>query len=891
MAVVATAIAPPRAPLTLISRKRLGDLAGRVEKSRVTMICAPAGYGKTCAMLLWRDAIAAKGRTVLWLAARAGITNIDDFVASLSAAATDAGLAWPDVTKHPTPMALLAALAGGASGRLVLILDDAQFLPDDVHAFIEQMIASARDALTTIIASRSRSTVRLGRLRSLGMLLEVDARDLAFSVAEAAEFLAINGRTVIDLRIVEQLVADTLGWPAGIVMACSLDHADWSQIPDSPTRPSGLRREFEEYFAEEVMLPQTLDIRNFIADTAVLEDLTPSACAAVTAHETSRKMLEDVADMGLFLAATDQERGSYRYHPLFREMVLRRMTDIMPTRAFELHRRASIHYAGAGQSRLAIDHAEQAGDTIFLADQLDALAETLTYTGYLYGIDELASDMPWHILSVRPSLLLALAWRRIRRLAFQSAANLIDAAEVCVATLQQSGAFDDYDTKRFGRLIEHRRIMLDAAMDDMATVERRANVLLAEFGDDEPYLSCTLLAQLMTARRELYHFHDMLRMEAETRKALGRPGSDFASIALKASVAPTLMVQGKTETARDMLREALALAQSIQGEGSGLAALPALPLAELLYNEGNLEEARTLVDGYLATVRQWGFVDQLAAGHLIKARLLSADGDLKGALAGLVEAHLVAIECGLDRLRAFVVSEQVRMLLKNGQIKAAQAAFDAGDLNVTDEPVPTMNPTRRNESIAVAWLRLEMQNHRLVRARKVAKRWSEFVRRNGATRSAILFELLIAEIAVLGGDRSEARRAVREAVTLAAPMGWNRIFHDEGEAIGSLLVDAYGHGPSLDSVPDRFAARLVAEFNGTPELETEDDYGLSSKLVGREIEILHMVGGGLRNREIGDRLGLTEGTVKWYMQQIYDKLGVRRRPQAVMRARQLGILA
>ncbi|OYY72953.1 MAG: helix-turn-helix transcriptional regulator [Sphingomonas sp. 28-63-12] len=842
-------------------------------------------------MLLWRDAIVAQGRTVLWLAARAGITSIDDFVVSLSAAAADAGLVWPDVANHPSAKALLAALAGGQSGRLVLILDDAQFLPDDVHLFIEQMIASGRDSLTTIIATRGRSAIRMGRLRSLGMLLEVDARDLAFSVAEAAEFLAVNVRKVVDLAVVEQLVADTLGWPAGIVMACSLDHTDWSQTLDSPTRPSGLRREFEEYFAEEVMLPQPLDIRNFIADTAVLQDLTPSACAAVTGHETSRKTLEDVADMGLFLAPTDQERGSYRYHPLFREMVLRRMADIMPARACELHRRASLHYAVTGEPCLAVDHAEKAKDVVFLADQLDALAEPLTYTGYLYRIDELASDMPWHVLSVRPSLLLALAWRRIRRLAFQSAANMIDAAESCVATLKERGAFDEYDCKRFGRLIEHRRIMLDAAMDDMVTVEHRANVLLGEFGDDEPYLSCTLLAQLMTARRELYHFHDMLRMEAETRKALGRPGSDFASIALKSSVAPTLMVQGKTETARDMLREALALAQSIQGEGSGLAALPALPLAELLYNEGNLEEARVLVDGYLATVRQWGFVDQLAAGHLIKARLLNADGDLKGALAGLAEAHIVAIECGLDRLRAFVVSEQVRLLLKSGQIKAAQAAFEAGDLNVTDEPVPTMNPTRRNESIAVAWLRLEMQNHRLVRARKVAKRWSEFVRRNGATRSAILFELLIAEIAVLAGDRSEARRAVREAVTLAAPMGWNRIFHDEGEAIGSLLVDAYDHGPSLDSVPDRFAARLVAEFNGTPDIETEEDFGLSSKLVGREIEILQMVGGGLRNREIGDRLGLTEGTVKWYMQQIYDKLGVRRRPQAVMRARQLGILA
>jgi LuxR family maltose regulon positive regulatory protein len=606
--------------------------------------------------------------------------------------------------------------------------------------------------------------------------------------------------------------------------------------------------------------------------------------------------MEDVSDLGLFLTPTDKERGSYRYHPLFREMLLRRLNDITPSRGHELHRRASIHFAKMGQYALAITHAERTCDIAFLADQLDVLSEPLTYTGYLYRIDELASDMPWQILSARPSLLLALAWRRIRRLAFHSATNLIDAAEKCIAEQQSAEqqsaeVIDSYRTSRFARLVEHRRIMLAAAMDDMASVERRANVLLAEFGDDEPYLSCTLLAQLMTARRELYHFQDILKMEAETRKALGRPGSSFASIALKSSVAPTLMVQGKVEAARQMLQEALELAQSIEGEGSGLAALPALPLAELLYNEGDLVSARILVDKYLATARQWGFVDQLAAGHLIKARLLAVDGDVTGALAGLAEAHLVAIECGLDRLRAFVVSEQVRLLIKNGQVKAAQAAFDAGDLTVDDEPVPTLNPNRRNESIAVAWLRLEMQNHRLVRARKIAKRWSEFIRRNGPPRSAITFELLLAEIAVLSGDRSEARRAVREAVTIAAPMGWNRIFHDEGEAIGALLIEAYSHGPMIDSVPDRFAARLVAEFDGKPDIEPEEEFGLGSKLFSREIEILNMVGGGLRNREIGDRLGLTEGTVKWYMQQIYDKLGVRRRPQAVMRARQLGILA
>jgi LuxR family maltose regulon positive regulatory protein len=158
----------------------------------------------------------------------------------------------------------------------------------------------------------------------------------------------------------------------------------------------------------------------------------------------------------------------------------------------------------------------------------------------------------------------------------------------------------------------------------------------------------------------------------------------------------------------------------------------------------------------------------------------------------------------------------------------------------------------------------------------------------------VTFELLLAQIAVLSGNRSEARRSVRAAVELAEPGGWIRPFIDEGEAISSLLVEAYANGPELDTPVDRFAMRLVSALRGTAQLETQDDddddFGLGSGLSLREVEILTMVSGGLRNREIGDRLGLTEGTVKWYMQQIYDKLGVRRRPQAVIRARQLGIL-
>src|SRR5690606_10251718 len=287
-------------------------------------------------------------------------------------------------------------------------------------------------------------------------------------------------------------------------------------------------------------------------------------------------------------------------------------------------------------------------------------------------------------------------------------------------------------------------------------------------------------------------------------------------------------------------------------------------------------------------------VDQLASGYLVRAQLAAAAGDVNGALAGLEEAHLVAIECGIDRLRAFVISEQIRILIKSGQIDKAEEIYNGCDLKIEGEPVPTLHPSRLHERMAIAWLRLEMHRYRLVRSRKVAKRWLDFVRRNGAIRSAVIFELLLAEISVLSGNRSEARRSVRAAVELAERGGWVSPFIDEGEMIASLLVESYSSGPTLDTPVDKFAAKLSSLLKGggaeNGEDGEEEDYGLGSGLTDREVQILTMVNGGLRNREIGDRLGLTEGTVKWYMQQIYDKLGVRRRPQAVTRARQLGIL-
>ncbi len=891
MGLVSTTIAPPKVANRYIEREAIERLTKVIGEARVVTVTSPAGFGKTVAMLRWAKTFSEQRRPVLWIAARAGIVDLDSFLQALAAASAAAGLSGISASSPPNANEWFVAMAGATGPKPVLFIDDGQLLPQPVCDFLSQLIASARDSQTLVISSRGEMHLNVARMRSLGHLVEVGVRDLSFETSEAIGLLQQEIGGPISVAEVQRLVADTQGWAAGLMLAAKAWRRDRREgiPPDGGT--TGLRHEFASYFHEEVFELQSQAVRNFIVDTSVLDELTPASCAAVYDNETARVLVEEVFERGLFLFDIDRELGRYRYHPMFRDMVRGRLQRRAPDRAAELHRRASRYFASDNDLDRALDHAVASGDRAFIADQLDALAEPMIYGGLLFRLDELASELSWELQSTRPNLLLAMSWRRSRRLAFKAAKRLIDAAEQHIATRHAAGGYDDYQRDQMGLRVRHRRVMLEAARDNMTVVEHDAERLLDDLGDDQPYLSCTLLAQLLSARRELYHFHDMLRLEAELRKALGRPGSDFASIALKSSVAPTLAAQGKVPMARRFLEEAHALAKTLDPRISGLAALPALPLAEIYYECGELARAEALVEQYLPSIRQWGFVDQLASGYIVRARLAVATGDVPSALSGLEEAQLVAIECGLDRLRSMILSEQVQLLVRTGQIEAAERLFNSSDLSVEAEPVPTLHPTRLNEWLAIAWLRIEMHRFRLVRSRKIAKRWLEFVRRRGATRSAVTFELLLAQIAVLSGNRSEARRSVRAAVELAEPGGWVRPFIDEGEAIASLLVEAYADGLSLDSPVDKFGARLVSVLSGASQVTTEDDdFGLGSGLSVREIEILAMVNGGLRNREIGDRLGLTEGTVKWYMQQIYDKLGVRRRPQAVIRARQLGIL-
>ncbi|MBA4207890.1 MAG: helix-turn-helix transcriptional regulator, partial [Polymorphum sp.] len=335
--------------------------------------------------------------------------------------------------------------------------------------------------------------LHLARLRSLGYLLEIGIQDLSFDSKDASTLLRQEIGSKPTASQIQRMISDTQGWAAGLILASQTWHKD-SLREEKPERAeSRLRYEYASYFHEEVVEGLPKELRNFMIDTSILKELTPSACAAVIGQPEARHYLDEAFERGLFLIELDRELGEYRHYKLFREMVRGRLTKLAPQRAAELHRRASRFYADSGNYHLALEHAEQSADQEFLATQIENLAEQMIYAGLLQRLDELASQLPWQVIEDKPAILLAMSWRRSRLLAFTSAELRIEAAERAIEAKIEKGELDSYAARQLTFHVRHRKLMLEAARDNMVAVEQGCGPLLADLGDDHPYLSCTLL--------------------------------------------------------------------------------------------------------------------------------------------------------------------------------------------------------------------------------------------------------------------------------------------------------------------------------------------------------------------------------------------------------------
>ena len=878
MSLIHTRIAPPVEAVPRLTRPRLDALLARARTSRLTLVRAPSGYGKTVLLTQWAEKLQTEDHAVGWLSLRGRETSAAALYRYL-----DAMLDVMGMPSSPATAGEVGELAGALLGRLesagrdvFVVLDEADRLAGEAAWLVATLIGDAPAGVRFLLAARGRPPLSMARLRAGGQVTEVSAVDLAFTLPEAVALAATRGETASADQLAAWLDL-TEGWAAGLVLA-------------PVAGASGCDREIYDYFDEETASFDP-DLRLFLTRTSVLERVEPALCEAVHPAAEGRRTLMRLEGAGAFLVPLDTERGAWRHHRLYGQYLRRRFQDEDPQGFQSAHAAAGEWFVQAGHPAEALAHLLQAGALETLAETLETYCETLTYTGDIVLVARYAEALPEVLLGNYPRVLLTVAWLHIRGLDFACAVRLLQHARQRIEALEAGGALTDRARDELRLLLSHRQTMLAAAHDESSRVEADCQALLPAVSDTKPYLACTLYGQLLSARAEQFHFDGLGRLEVEARAAFSRLNHDFASVSTQAAIGPALFAVGRTDAARQALEAGFERAVRHAGLNSSLAALPALHLAELAYEANELVRAQALVDGHLPVARQFGFVDQLIAGHVVRARLRHAAGDEVGALASLEESYQAAAECGVERLRLNVVAEQVRTLARLGRAPAARQLAESESL-LEGDAMPHANSTSRDELRALVRARLDLAEDGGDGALARVRAWKLFCSRRGAVRALVRWNLILCQLHAKGDDAQSSRRSLRDAVLAGAPGGYVRSFLDEGPIVHELLAESYKQGAALDDPAERFVQKLLAAVAGHDgaELGGEAAAGLYGRLMAREVEILSLVASGLRNREIGERLGLTEGTVKWYMQQIYDKLGVRRRPQAVIRARHFGLL-
>jgi len=547
----------------------------------------------------------------------------------------------------------------------------------------------------------------------------------------------------------------------------------------------------------------------------------------------------------------------------------------------------------AERFRRGFDAALRGRDIARAARLLEANCDILLAQGQADLFARCVSEIPQRVQSFHPRLMLALAWRLIAQWKFEQVADLFAAIRLRLSELER-GETDPEEIRRLRHALRHREMMLALTRDDMWVAENHCRLLIAERYGADAYVKGSLYTSLLHARYQQFKLSDVDRLDTQATDYLSEKSNANSLFIHNCVAALAMLALGRSDEAIGRLRRTVDDARALGPNAAPLAAIPALPLAEALYERGCFAEAQTLVSAHLPRASDMGIVDQLVCGYLTAARLAARAGDQEGALRILDEGHRLAAQRGFPRLAAWIFSERVAILARTHQLARLGKEQEHSLLQTRpDGHLPEERINTLAEAKALAWVRVAEAHCRVDDGLRVADAWSRRMQRVGALRSRIRWKLTGVRFLLLAGKLRLAARLLGEAVMLAAPGRFVAGLLEE-PALIALLRRIYHEQPDTFAQSSHDFIKEILAHDSTPvslSITSPDGERASlDRLSPREIDVLALVAAAWRNQDIANRLGLTEGTVKWYLQQIFDKLGVRKRSLAVDRARRFGII-
>ncbi len=864
VSILATKLYGPAERPGVVSRSRLDGHLDDALHRRLTLVSAPAGFGKTTAIADWARR---GGHQIAWLSLDENDSELSHFltylVAALRALAPEAGGAVLPLLdhRHPPPIeSLLTPFVNDlatATTDLVLVLDDYHSvdsqLVDDAVAFLVDHLPPR---LHLIIASREDPPLPLGRLRANAELCEIRAPDLRFTTDECQRFL--NGAKGLGLSSEEvaSLESSTEGWIAGLQLAAiSLEHE-----PD-PTRLissfSGSHRFVLDYLAEEVLTRLPPERVRFLMLTSVLDRMCGPLCDAVTLDATpGQDTLELLERSNLFIIPLDEERRWYRYHHLFRDLLRRRLQQAQPAASLDdLHIRASAWLEQNGLDLDAFRHATAAHDIARAARLIQGHGLPLYSRGALAPIATWLTTLPPETLDAWPELRLVQATVRLGGGQSAGITEMLDQVE---ATLAARGT--PPDPHLLGR-IANLRAMLGLS-------RHRADVMIAESRRALEYLPPDDVAGRASAIQTLGYAHQVLGERAEARSAYSEAramsrgaGSRFGELISLIGLGTVEELDTELRAAAATYEETLRLAADLPFP---VIAEAHLGLARIHYEWNELDDAWQRGQRALELARLLQNTDRPAACQVLLARIKLSQGESDEAGALLDEAERGIRELGTTREGPSVMAALARLNLFRGKIDAASHIAEEFELPTIGARVLLARGTPA-EALRVL---------RSARAEADARGWRD---------EALKFLTLEALASRAAGSSRESRHLLDDVMDTAIPQGFVRLFVDEGTPMADLLSQVTGRHRTR-------ALRLLSAFPKGDHSAPTRPAALIEPLSSREREVLGLLAEGLSNQQIAERLFLSPLTVKVHLRNIYSKLGVGSRTQAVALGRGLGLL-
>ena len=876
----------------VIQRCRLLDLLRDSGARRLTVIHAPAGYGKTTLAVQWLEQLQAGGAVVAWLglhrddnashwflshlleAVRRALPGEDEAIGDLVELIEQNAEDMQGYT-----LSVLLERIAAQDRAVVLAFDDWHLVEDaDVHRALVHLLDFAPPNLSVVLTSRRRPELPMSRLRVRGHLLELDAQVLRFDLPETREFLVDLNGLRLDGDDVARLSEGTDGWVAALQLV-SLSLRATSDPAELIRGFSGRHHSVGEYLAENVLDALPSEILDFLLATSVADRLCGDLAGALAGRADGQAMLEELERRDLFLRPLDTEREWFRYHHLFADHLRRRLARDQHDRVAALHVTASAWFADHGLVSEAVSHALAGDDVARATDLVEEHAMPLVEHSRMVSLLGLIGRLPATAADDRPTLLMAVAWANCllqRTREAQSALDLL--RPVLPATARDDDLHNEAD-------------VVQACIDIYGDRTERAEALVRR-SLEEPRRFRPWVVAVAANIQSFCDIYALRHQAAQERQRWARPFHDrttgpIAGVYGRCFAGVSALEQLDVRGAQEHFQDAVELARASAGRRSHAAQLAGALLGELYYTRGEIDAAQRLLVESGELGAESGVVDFMVASYALLARIKARRGAPTEAAELLAEGHRVAERLELPRLCAAVGVERIDQLVAAGRVREArrvvrelpEGSAASGGIGVAIEQLRTMG---------LAAVHAAEGEH---------------------DRAAALLEGVVADAAARGQRRTEAAVTVR--LTAIQELAARRLAAERTLAgvIGPILEAGAPQlvldgGPPVAAVVDRLLARsraaawpVATEDPCSPEalavLGAIDDAPATDgfDLSGREVEILGMLAVGRTDQQVARALAVTVNTVKWYLKSIYNKLGATNRTEAVAVARRAGVVA